>query len=597
MRKFVLIDHSLKDVGGHHYSYAREFLAAARRAGFEPVLATNRRFRERGAFQDAATVLPLFRHESYTPLTFDMQAFRPGVQRANGRPGLGARWRAYRRARLARAFARDCGSLFGRIRLTAGDQVFLATASEIDLAGLSAFLRAHRAFPAVDWHVQFHFGIFQGRDPDYAAQTAAEHALREIFRSALAGLEDLSLRCYCTTEALTAQYRRLGVTGFETLPYPVNVDLRAAPPLGPAAATAPDSGPVRIACLGHARREKGLTALAAVIDGLWGAYLRDGRAQLLVQTHRRRARRELEAHVARHGARGAPGAPPPLVFAPFPLDLAGYTALVRGAGIGLLLYDSARYYARCSGVLLELLCTGVPVIVPAGCWLSEQIAESNQRHLDALATDARRLSAPLTRRELAEAQGLPQVQALQCSRESVGFESSLDAPCSLLLVRYRVTAGGGPGRYLRWDLSQRDAGGAPLPVHPLGSTVVGPRAAGLATAAFALDPRARSLELRVCNAWHDAPTTLEVIECLTRSGPAAPLAAVGLAVHESAQAAAALDEILRHYAHYRRGASALAGACAQFHNADHLLAQLTGGVTGEATGEAPYLHPAAASGQ
>ncbi len=594
MRKFVLIDHSLKDVGGHHYSYAREFLAAARRAGFEPVLATNRRFRERGAFEDAATVLPLFRNESYTPLTFDMQAFRPGVQRAIRRPGLGARWRSYRRARLARAFAHDCRSLFQQLRLSAGDQVFLATASEIDLAGLSAFLRANRAFPAVDWHVQFHFGIFQGRDPDYARQTAAEEALREIFRGALAGLEDLRLHCYCTTEPLSVQYRRLGVAAFETLPYPVNADLRAAPPAVPAAQTAPGAVPVRIVCLGHARREKGLTALTAVIDGLWDAHLCDGRAQLLVQTHRRRARRELEAQVARHGARGAP---PALVFAPFPLDLAGYSALVRSAGIGLLLYDSARYYARCSGVLLELLCAGVPVIVPAGCWLSEQIAEVNQRHLDTLAADARRLPAPLARQGLPEAQALPQSQALQCSRESATFETSLDAPCALLLVRYRVTAGGGSGRYLRWDLSQRDAGGAPLPVHPLGSTVVGPRAEGLATAAFALDPQARSLQLRVRNAWHDAPTTLEFIECLTRSGAALPLAAVGLAVHESAQAAAALDEILRHYAHYRRGAATLASACAQFHNADRLLAQLTGRVAGEAAGAAPYLHPAAASGQ
>ncbi|HXN09803.1 MAG TPA: hypothetical protein VN859_01065, partial [Steroidobacteraceae bacterium] len=540
MRKFVLIDHSLRDVGGHHYAYAREFLAAARRAGFEAVLATNRRFRQRGAFADAATVLPLFRNESYTPLSFDMQAFRPGVQRAIRRPGLGALWRSYRRARLARAFAQDCRSLFDRVRLSSGDQVFLATASEIDLTGLSAFLRAGRALPQVDWHVQFHFGIFQGRDPDYEAQSAAEAALRGIFHAAFTGLEALNVHCYCTTEPLSAQYRRLGVAPFETLPYPVNADLRTGPP------SAPPAAPVRIACLGHARREKGLNALSAVIDGLWDGYLRDGHAQLLVQTHRRRARRELNARVAQ---RGAQGATPPLVFAPFPLDLAGYTALVRSAGIGLLLYDSARYYARCSGVLLELLCAGVPVIVPAGCWLSEQITEANQSHLDALAAGAQGIAAHYTR------DGPPEGQTLQCSRESAEFETRVDAPRSLLLVRYRITAGAGPGRYLRWELSQRDAGGAALAAPALDSTVVGPRAAGFTAAAFAIDPRARSLRLRVCNAWHDQPTTIGPIECLARSGPASPLAAVGLAVHEAAQAPAALDEILRHYAHYRRGAA------------------------------------------
>ncbi len=566
MRKFVLIDHSLEDVGGHHYSYAREVLAATRRAGFEPVLATNRRFRERGAFADATTVLPLFRNRSYTPLTFDMQAFRPGVQRADRRPGLVALWRSYRRARLARAFAQDCRSLFDRVRLSAGDQVFLATASEIDLAGLSAFLRANRAFPEIDWHVQFHFGIFQGRDPDYGAQSVAEEALRGVFRAALAGLEGQRLRCYCTTEALSVQYRRLGVASFETLPYPVNADLRAAQPSVSAAQPMPGAAAVRIACLGHARREKGLNALHAVIDGLWGDYLRDGQAQLLVQTHRRKARHELNARVA---ARGAHGATPPLLFAPFPLDLAAYTALVRSAGIGLLLYDSARYYARCSGVLLELLCSAVPVIVPAGCWLSEQIAEANQSHLDELATGAQPIAAHFTQ------EGSPEGQTLRCSRESAAFETRVEAACSLLLVRYRLTAGAGPGRYLRWELSQRDAGGALLAASPLDSVVVGSRVAGFNSVAFALDPHARSLRLQVCNAWHDEPTSIGPVACLTRSGAAAPLAAVGLAVHEPAQAAAALEEVLRHYAHYRRGAAALALQCADYHNADRLLGQLT----------------------
>jgi hypothetical protein len=292
MRKFVLIDHSLKDIGGHHFSYAREFVAAARRAGFAPVLASHRGFREGGALADGCTVLPVFRNESYSPLTFDMQAYQPGVQRAARGPGLAAAWRTYRRARLARAFASDCRTLIEQIGLTAGDQVFLATASEIDLTGLCAFLRSRSTGPEVDWHVQFHFGIFQGRDPDYGAQSGAEEALREIFRAALAGLGRVRLHCYCTTEPLSTQYRRLAVAPFQTLPYPVNSDLRLNPQRTPSAE------PVRVACLGHSRREKGFHALPDVIAKLWNAYLRDGQAQLLVQTNRRRPRRELLACVA-----------------------------------------------------------------------------------------------------------------------------------------------------------------------------------------------------------------------------------------------------------------------------------------------------------
>jgi hypothetical protein len=562
MPKFVLIDHSLKDIGGHHFSYAREFLAAARRAGFEPVLATHRRFREGGAIAGDCAVLPVFCNESYSPLTFDMQAYRPGVQRIARPPGLIAAWRQYRRARLARAFARDCRALFDRIGLQAGDQVFLATASEIDLTGLGEFLRAASISRDVDWHVQFHFGIFQGRDPDYGAQADAEQALREIFRAALAGLGALRLHCYCTTEPLSVQYRRLGVAPFQTLPYPVNAELRAAAP------PAPGSAPVRIACLGHSRREKGLNALSGVITSLWNAYLRDGRAQLLVQTNRRKPRRALSACVASLGPHGAT---PPLEFAPFPLDLAGYTALVRSAGIGLLLYDSARYYARCSGVLLELLCAGVPVIVPAGCWLAEQIAEANQSYLEELAAGAQRVP------------GAPEHgRGLQCGREPASLACTLEEPCALLLVRFRVTAGAGPGRYLQLQLSQREQSGAPLPADALAGTVAAIRAEGFTLAAFALDPRARALQLRVRNAWHEEPSTLARLECLTLSGQPLPLAAVGLAVHDAAQAGAALEQVLHHYAHYRRGAAALATRCAAYHNADRLLAQLTGAAAASA---------------
>lgn len=46
MFKFVLIDQSLTDVGGHHYEYARRVLGAAEAAGYQPVLATNRKCKQ-----------------------------------------------------------------------------------------------------------------------------------------------------------------------------------------------------------------------------------------------------------------------------------------------------------------------------------------------------------------------------------------------------------------------------------------------------------------------------------------------------------------------------------------------------------------------
>ncbi len=104
-----------------------------------------------------------------------------------------------------------------------------------------------------------------------------------------------------------------------------------------------------------------------------------------MHTRRRDLMRALDSTVSDLGAHSAT---PPVVYAPFPLDLERYAELVRSSDIGLLLYDSTRYYARCSGVLLEMLSAGVPVIVPGGCWLSEQIHDENQRHLRDIAARA-----------------------------------------------------------------------------------------------------------------------------------------------------------------------------------------------------------------
>ncbi|MCS7010655.1 MAG: hypothetical protein NZL98_04750 [Anaerolineales bacterium] len=45
MSRFILIDQSIIDLSGHHYEYAVRVLSAAERAGYTPVLATNRRFK------------------------------------------------------------------------------------------------------------------------------------------------------------------------------------------------------------------------------------------------------------------------------------------------------------------------------------------------------------------------------------------------------------------------------------------------------------------------------------------------------------------------------------------------------------------------
>ena len=54
-----------------------------------------------------------------------------------------------------------------------------------------------------------------------------------------------------------------------------------------------------------------------------------------------------------------------------------YHQWIGRAGLGIFLYDPIRYRSRCSGVLLEMLTRGVPVIVPDHCWLASQFKHAS----------------------------------------------------------------------------------------------------------------------------------------------------------------------------------------------------------------------------
>ena len=551
MRKFILIDHSLKDLGGHYYTYASCVLPAAQRAGFAVALAVNREFRDFDALPKDWTAHAVYRDKSHSHRTLQ-------EQRCTGTLGALTAWwtqmrkamRTRERERIARSFAEDCTTLFECVPLNAGDHVFIATASELDLDGLTRFLQAQPRSGAhyrdVDWHLQFHLGPFNGRDPDYKTQTAARESMHEVFAEALARAPGHRIHLYCTTEQLTAQYQSLRAAQFDTLPYPVHPLFREG------ALSSSTPGPVRIACLGHTRREKGYRQLPAIVTALWPEYLRAGRAQLVMQTRRRDLQRRLDALFARLGDRHHDSTV--VSYASFPLSLERYAALVRSSGIGLLLYDSARYYARCSGVLLEMLTAGVPVIVPAGCWLSEQIEEETQSHLDTVAARA-------------------QVLHGSCARSATVGELDVPANSTSLLVSYRRLAPQAAGTYVRLHLEQLDTHGHLLDEF---ASITGPRAPDRKIRTlFNLSGEASRVRLSWHNAWDDATLHVGDIEFQFLGGDTWPLGAVGLSFAEVEHTPRLLLDMLQHMEHYRRMASEFAERLAREHNADQIVAQLT----------------------
>ena len=517
MTKFLLIDHSLKSVGGHHYDYALHILQAAEAFGFEIHLATNKRFRA-ASMPSHWHIYPVFPHDVYSQNSLLLALPQPRI-----RDRLRASWKSLQRPQYLKGFAGGVGKVLESVRPTAGDHVFVPTASEFDLQALQPYLRAN---PAAAWHMQFHYNFFMGRTPDYAQQEDKLKLVRKTFADALAGTEAAKLHFYNTTPQIAAQYDRLGVAQFRPLPYPVNLNL--CQDERPATV-----GPLRITCAGAIRAEKGQRQLGAVVEELWDDWFFPERVKLVLQSNRANFRLAIPNDGITDGGNSA------LEFLPHPLPLTDYQSMLRQADLGLLLYDSQAYYARCAGVLVEMLTAGVPVVVPAGCWLSEQLAEECHSFLEDLwrQTDAIHQDT------------CPSVtDGQQWTQHHAGQSNAA-------LVRFRWQAPLEAGTYLSIQLDQHDQSGRFLGCH---REVVGHRSNNACYAAFRIQPQAHTLRWRFDNAYRDENILLSNVEIAQIDHPRGPLSMIGKIAAGAEQVPSAISEIIQHHEHYLASASKFA---------------------------------------
>jgi glycosyltransferase involved in cell wall biosynthesis len=581
MPKFVLIDHSLESIGGHFYEYAIHLLTAAQAAGYRVVLGTNRRFRKQTGVPGSWTVFPIFRHTTFCEFAayvsgevWDSQGptqrswrlrrgesgLRSPMARLRERIGyVQAGWHDSQGERLLENFAHDCRSLFQSVPLERGDHVFLPTMSEFDLTGLVRFLASAPQTQQVEWHLQFHFDVFQGRNPDYCRQTDQLAAMKRHFANVLRQVPEHRLHFYCTTDLMSDQYNRLGVTEFETLPYPVNAAFR---PRDPEPRT---DNPLRISCAGHLRREKGRFFLSELIESLWTDYFASGRIQLQIQGSRLRYRR-LKARVGALSRVAHPQSgraeQPPLVLVRHPLSKQDYVEFIRHSDIGLFLYDSDRYYARCSGILVEMLSAGVPVIVPGGCWLSEQIAEPIYRHQDALCRDLP-VVAQIPPEEISwrmpkstrSSSGLAENLLTFADRHAAAScELPIPSTATDLVVRFRWVQPTEPGTYVRMHIEQYDRADVRCAQF---MTLAGHRSTGASVPSLVhLERRTAYVRIRLENAFHDAAISLKDVQATVLSAAvhergSCPAGAVGLIAADREQVPALLRDMIEHHAHYR----------------------------------------------
>jgi hypothetical protein len=213
----------------------------------------------------------------------------------------------------------------------------------------------------------------------------------------------------------------------------------------------------------------------------------------------------------------------------------------------------------------------VPVIVPGGCWLSEQIHDENQRHLRDIATRATPLKQ-IGGDAMAWSSGLAaNGRAISFTDVEASCELDIAAGARSLLLRLRWLEPSSRGTYARLDLEQLDAQGALLTNF---AAIVGPGSDPSAVySLFHLHEQARRVRLKWRNAYDDGTISVDSIEC--RLFPEHyPAGSVGLTAANMDQSGELLDDVLRHMEHYRQRSVAFASHCAEYFNADQIVARL-----------------------
>jgi len=493
--------------------------------------------------------------------------------------------------RCIQSFAADSRRLLEDLELTEEDVIYLPTVSAIELMGLARLLEGSPGARRPAWHLMFRRDIYRGRPGDYPAQEGRINDLRQVFENCAAKLRRAGARVsfYTDTDELTEQYNRLGAFRFRTAPIPHTHAVRAGKPR---------AGPLRVIYVGDARGEKGYHHIPGIIRSLWAEYVETGKATFHLQSNYNIPQGEPEAVVARSALEALPKDKVELFKRP--MTSAEYRDFLLSGDINLLLYDATNYYARSSGILVESLSAGVPVIVPAGSWLARQFLGPYQRRQAAL-KEAMRVLKSYTAGDLRwSVHGNPRANArargeITATAQGKAF-AWVRAPAGATHVLVTLRFGAGPQEaYVYVD--QVDARGHELSEGRRLLVEAWPPRDGedrKAVCLLATHPKTAKLWLAIGSLYAYASvavTAVEVDFLAPREAAAPPTGAVGLIYHDLGEVPGLLGEMIDHYPHYRATAAEFARECYAYHNADRLIEELVeapagGGVEAEMAGAA-----------
>ncbi|TWT52913.1 hypothetical protein Pla22_05410 [Rubripirellula amarantea] len=376
--RLIVIDDNVRSIGGHYYELANLLMSGAQRWGYQPVLAAHETFQTSSAACLQHRLLPTFRTrrmvrwslgvDGDSRLPRDIQGRIVGgsiLDRAKQAIRDRMEIPSKRPQRMLAQWSDDFCRLMKRIEPTSSDVILVNTGDDfVMLALANALSRLKLASMRID--VIFHFALVDQLSVSHSNSPTLQSIHRQM-RTALESLKPHQVALHATTPSLAEQWRkvelRLPVTA---IPYPTRQRTIHQ--------SDSSKQPIKAVLAGLPRAEKGREAIHDFLSEIHEPHLRSQRYQLSMQMPAAKWQGliPLPLHQAySQSLAGDQNGPLEIMTANLTTD--DYHRWLDTADLGLFLYEPERYVARCSGVLLEMLSRGVPVIVPDRCWLAEQV--------------------------------------------------------------------------------------------------------------------------------------------------------------------------------------------------------------------------------
>ncbi len=378
--RLISIDDNIRNVGGHFYELATLLCGGAEALGYRPVLATHRSFHQPTLKPASWTIIPTFQTRRMVRWSLGVDGQSSGPRDFNGNPTSDRRMQnfrisfsdwlsppAKRPTQMLRQWSNDFCELMEQLKPSSSDSLLINTGDDfVMLALVNAIHRLQ--LPPMRIDVIFHFALIEEQDD------RRRERLKMIGRQLEKASNELkahSLHFHATTDSLAAQLRETDSgLHIHSIPYPTRPRAIAVPSL---------ESPIKAVLAGLPRAEKGREAICGLIDDIESTLLKPGRVRLSMQMPADKWQSMIpKSHHGRFQKALTDSSEGTSTSGPFEvmtsnLSTDDYHRWLDSADLGLFLYDADRYVARCSGVLLEMMARGVPVIVPDRSWLADQV--------------------------------------------------------------------------------------------------------------------------------------------------------------------------------------------------------------------------------